>query len=176
MRVAPNELSFNTAQSWRDIYEKRKGQETFIKSDFYDGGNFAAEAHSIVSVRDPEEHAHMRRYLREAFSDRSLRDQEHLISLVIDRFIERIGEKGKDSAGIDIVMWFNLATFDSTYFPPVSLHFSCLSVWKMSSVHEQQTLGPWIMNFNHEIAVPSRTLLTLRLERSHWQSSLRPVF
>ncbi|KAJ0120937.1 benzoate 4-monooxygenase cytochrome P450 [Diaporthe amygdali] len=90
VRVAPNELSFNTAQSWRDIYEKRKGQETFIKSDFYDGGNFAAEAHSIVSVRDPDEHAHMRRYLREAFSDRSLRDQEHLISEVIDRFIERI--------------------------------------------------------------------------------------
>lgn len=56
----------------------------------------------------------MRRYLRDAFSDRSLRDQEYLISEVIDRFVERIGEEGKDSQGIDIVMWFNLATFDST--------------------------------------------------------------
>lgn len=115
VRVAPNELSFNTAQSWRDIYEKRKGHESFIKSDFYDGGNFAAEAHSIVSVRDPDEHGHMRRYLRDAFSDRSLRGQEHLISEVIDRFVERIGEEGKDSAGVDIVMWFNLATFDSMF-------------------------------------------------------------
>lgn len=113
MRVAPNELSFNTAQSWRDIYEKKKGQATFIKSDFYDGGNFAAEAHSIVSVRDPDEHANMRRYLRDAFSDRSLRDQEYLISEVVDRFVERIGEEGEDNAGIDIVRWFNLATFDS---------------------------------------------------------------
>ncbi|KAG6357388.1 hypothetical protein INS49_013265 [Diaporthe citri] len=112
VRVAPNELSFNTAQSWRDIYEKKKGHATFIKSDFYDGGNFAAEAHSIVSVRDPDEHANMRRYLRDAFSDRSLREQEYLISEVIDRFVERIGEEGKDKAGIDIVRWFNLATFD----------------------------------------------------------------
>lgn len=115
MRVAPNELSFNTAQSWRDIYEKKKGHSTFIKSDFYDGGNFAAEAHSIVSVRDPDEHANMRRYLRDAFSDRSLREQEYLISEVIDRFVERIGEEGKDKSGIDIVRWFNLATFDSKF-------------------------------------------------------------
>lgn len=115
MRVAPNELSFNTAQSWRDIYEKKKGQATFIKSDFYDGGNFAAEAHSIVSVRDPDEHANMRRYLRDAFSDRSLREQEYLISEAIDRFVAKIGEEGRDGPGIDIVMWYNLATFDSTF-------------------------------------------------------------
>jgi cytochrome P450 len=117
VRVAPNELSFNTAQSWKDIYEKKKGQGTFIKSDFYDGGNFAAEAPSIVSVRDPDEHANMRRYLRDAFSDRSLRDQEYLISEVIDRFVTRVGEEGKESSGIDIVTWLNLATFDSTLVP-----------------------------------------------------------
>ncbi|KAG8162989.1 hypothetical protein KVR01_007467 [Diaporthe batatas] len=112
VRVAPNELSFNTAQSWRDIYEKKKGYATFIKSDFYDGGNFAAEAHSIVSERDPDEHANMRRYLRDAFSDRSLREQEYLISEVIDRFVTKIGDEGKDGPGIDIVTWYNLATFD----------------------------------------------------------------
>ncbi|KAF3798974.1 Cytochrome P450 monooxygenase aclL [Colletotrichum gloeosporioides] len=112
VRVAPNELSFNTAQSWKDIYDKRKGHSPFIKSEFYDGGNFAAEAHSIVSVRDPDEHAQMRRYLRDAFSDRSLREQEHLISQVIDHFIDRIGEEGGKPGGIDIVMWFNLTTFD----------------------------------------------------------------
>lgn len=112
VRVAPNELSFNTAKSWEDIYDKRKGHKVFIKSDFYEGGNFAAEAHSIVSVRDQTEHARMRRYLRDAFSDRSLREQEHLISQTIDDFVDCIGVKGSASTGIDIVMWFNLATFD----------------------------------------------------------------
>lgn len=125
VRVAPNELSFNTAQSWRDIYEKKKGQATFIKSDFYDGGNFAAEAHSIVSERDPDEHANMRRYLRDAFSDRSLREQEYLISEVIDRFVEKIGEEGRDGPGIDIVTWFNLATFDSMFLEAVLATHNC---------------------------------------------------
>lgn len=112
VRIAPNELSFNTAQSWRDIYEKRKGQGAFIKSEFYDGGNFAAEAHSIVSVRDPEDHGRMRRYLRDAFSDRSLREQEHLISEIIDHFVDRIGVESDSQLAIDLVLWFNLMTFD----------------------------------------------------------------
>ncbi|KAH7141621.1 benzoate 4-monooxygenase cytochrome P450 [Dactylonectria macrodidyma] len=112
VRVAPNELSFSTSSSWRDIYDKRKGHMPFIKSDFYDGGNFAAEAHSIVSERDPEKHAQMRRYLRDAFSDRSLREQEAFINQSTDEFITRIGEAGGSSSGIDIVLWFNLVTFD----------------------------------------------------------------
>ncbi|KAF5027084.1 hypothetical protein F66182_796 [Fusarium sp. NRRL 66182] len=111
VRVAPNELSFNTSGSWRDIYDKRKGHMPFIKSDFYDGGNFAAEAHSIVSERDPEKHAQMRRYLRDAFSDRSLREQESFVNESIDEFVRKIGEAGS-SSGTDIVMWFNLLTFD----------------------------------------------------------------
>ncbi|CAN9258711.1 unnamed protein product [Alternaria alternata] len=112
VRVAPNELSFNTYKSWKDIYAKRVGHKSFIKSDFYDGGNFAAEAHSIVSERDPHKHDEMRSYLRDVFSDQYLRDQESLISHNIDHFITRIGEKGSSIDGVDIVMWFNLATFD----------------------------------------------------------------
>ncbi|KAF7671803.1 hypothetical protein GT037_010026 [Alternaria burnsii] len=112
VRVAPNELSFNTYKSWKDIYAKRVGHKPFIKSDFYDGGNFAAEAHSIVSERDPHKHDKMRSYLRDVFSDQYLREQESLISDNIDHFITRIGEKGSSIDGVDIVMWFNLATFD----------------------------------------------------------------
>ncbi|XEV01653.1 hypothetical protein FSHL1_006940 [Fusarium sambucinum] len=112
VRIAPNELSFNTAASWRDIYDKRKGHQPFIKSEFYDGGSFAAEAHSIVSERDPEQHAKMRRYLRDAFSDRSLREQESSINQAIDQFMDKIGHLDSSCCGIDIVMWFNLLTFD----------------------------------------------------------------
>ncbi|KAA8909875.1 benzoate 4-monooxygenase cytochrome P450 [Sphaerosporella brunnea] len=110
VRTAPNELSFSSSQSWRDIYGQRKGHQPFIKSPFYDGGNFAAEAHSIVSVRDPDEHNKMRKYLSNAFSDRSLKEQEDLITEVVDLFIEKIGQKGKE--GINMVTYFNLTTFD----------------------------------------------------------------
>lgn len=110
VRVAPEELSFSSVQSWKDIYGQRAGHQTFIKSNFYAGGNFANQASSIVSERDPTKHRDMRKYLSTAFSDRSLKEQESLISGVIDRFIDQIGRLGRD--GIDMTMWSNLMTFD----------------------------------------------------------------
>lgn len=112
MRTAPNELSFNTAQSWRDIYGIRKGHEPFIKSEFYDGGNFAAEALSIVSERNPAKHSEMRKYLSGAFSDRSLREQEYLIAEVVDQFIEMLDSGEGGGKELDLVNAFNLTTFD----------------------------------------------------------------
>ena len=82
VRIAPNELSFNTAQSWKDIYGTRKGHQTFLKSSFYDGASFADLAHSIVSERDPTVHAGMRKLLSPAFSDRALSQQESLLDCV----------------------------------------------------------------------------------------------
>ena len=110
VRTSPNELSFSSAGSWRDIYGQRAGHEVFVKSLFYEGGNFANQALSIVSERDPANHRIMRKYLSSAFSDRSLKEQEYLISGAIDHFIQQIGKLGSD--GIDMTMWFNLLTFD----------------------------------------------------------------
>ncbi|KAL4922538.1 cytochrome P450 [Aspergillus aurantiobrunneus] len=112
VRVAPNELSFSTAQSWKDIYAPRKGRPTFIKSDFYDGGNFADQASSIVSERDPAKHSAMRKFLAAAFSDRSLREQEGLVTQVIDEFIAQVSRRGNSTEGVDMTMWTNLLTFD----------------------------------------------------------------
>ncbi|KAL8900470.1 MAG: hypothetical protein Q9207_005685 [Kuettlingeria erythrocarpa] len=112
VRVAPHELSFNTAQAWKDIYGQRRGHSPFIKSAFYDGGNFAGQAHSIVSERDPAKHGEMRRFLSNAFSDRSLKEQEYLITDVIDEFCRQIGARGAGEDGVDLSKWFNLLTFD----------------------------------------------------------------
>lgn len=112
VRVAPNEISFNTAQAWKDIYSQRKGHAPFIKSPFYDGGNFAGQAHSIVSERDPAKHAEMRKFLSNAFSDRSLKEQEYLVTKVIDDFCRQVGAIGQEKGGVDLSKWFNLLTFD----------------------------------------------------------------
>ncbi|KAF5861256.1 hypothetical protein ETB97_000448 [Aspergillus alliaceus] len=112
VRVAPNELSFNTPQSWKDIYAPRKGRATFIKSDFYNGANFANQASSIVSERDPAKHSVMRKFLAPAFSERSLREQEGLVTQVIDHFINQVGQRGNSKEGVDMTMWTNLLTFD----------------------------------------------------------------
>ncbi|KAJ5735332.1 Short-chain dehydrogenase/reductase SDR [Penicillium malachiteum] len=110
VRTAPNELSFNTAQSWKDIYGFRQGRQAFMKSDFYDGSSFADQVRSIVNERDPVNHGIMRRYLAHAFSDHSLSEQEPLIAGTIDRFIEQIGIKG--AKGLDLGKGFEMMTFD----------------------------------------------------------------
>jgi hypothetical protein len=74
VRTAPNELSFSSAASWKDIHGFRQGHQAFIKSPFYDGGSFADVAHSIVSERDPVTHGKMKKHLSHAFSERSLKD------------------------------------------------------------------------------------------------------
>lgn len=114
VRTAPNELSFNTYEAWRDIYGFRNGHQTFVKSNFYAGGSFAARGlGSIVSERDPTEHGKMRKYLSHAFSDRSLKEQEYLVADVVDEFIDQIGKEGAPTGkGINLVTWFNLTTFD----------------------------------------------------------------
>ena len=112
MRTAPNELSFNSVGSWKDIYGFRQGHLPFIKSPFYDGGTFADQAHSIVSERDPVTHGKMRKYLSHAFSDRSLKEQEDLVSEVVDEFISRVGTNASGEEGANMVLWFNLTTFD----------------------------------------------------------------
>ncbi|KAI0532402.1 benzoate 4-monooxygenase cytochrome P450 [Xylaria digitata] len=113
VRTAPNELSFNSAQSWKDIYGFRQGHKTFIKSEFYDGGSFTTRGvHSIVSERDVDAHGQMRKYLSHAFSDRSLSEQEDLVGGTILKFVELAGERGQKKGGWDISKAYEMMTFD----------------------------------------------------------------
>ena len=112
VRTSPNELSFSSVTSWKDIYGNRQGHKPFIKSAWYDGGSFADQAHSIVSERDPVVHGKMRKYLSHAFSDRALKEQEDLVDEVVDEFVTQLGKHATGKDGVDLVTWFNLATFD----------------------------------------------------------------
>lgn len=52
----------------------------------------------------------MRKQLSHAFSQRSLEEQEHLVSKSVDLFVRKLGEDG--AQGIDIVLNFTLMSFD----------------------------------------------------------------
>ncbi len=54
----------------------------------------------------------MRKYLAHAFSDRSLKEQESLVAEVVDLFVIQLREHASSKEGADMVMWFNLTTFD----------------------------------------------------------------
>ncbi|KAL9082584.1 MAG: hypothetical protein Q9159_006305 [Coniocarpon cinnabarinum] len=108
VRVAPNELSFNGAQSWKDIYDFRPGHRIFVKSNFYENGSFADQCGSFVSERDPENHSRMRRFLSHAFSMKSLAEQEANITAIIDTFIDEVGKRHS----LDIGEFYHILTFD----------------------------------------------------------------
>ncbi|KXX75932.1 Averantin hydroxylase, partial [Madurella mycetomatis] len=112
VRTAPNELSFTTTSSWRDIYAFRKGHQVFIKTPAYDAGAFTAQVRSIVNERDPVEHAKMRKMLAPGFSDRAVRQQWPLINQIVDTFIHQLAYRAKKGEIIDFTLFFSLVTFD----------------------------------------------------------------
>lgn len=110
VRIAPNELSFATVQSYKDIYgHATKGRQPFLKSAFYDNGGTPA----IVSTRDPADHSKQRRSLASAFSAKSLREQEHIVHKYFDLFLTQMAKLGGPSTeGIDATEAFEWVTFD----------------------------------------------------------------
>jgi cytochrome P450 len=112
--VSPNELSFASIESWKDIYgHATGGRGTCIKSEFYDvfGGGF--ESSCIGSERNPKAHAGMRKALSNAFSTKSLLEQETVVNENVDAFVKRLGtDGGPDTEGLNMTVWFEMIAFD----------------------------------------------------------------
>ncbi|KAF5861252.1 hypothetical protein ETB97_000444 [Aspergillus alliaceus] len=105
-RVSPNELSFASVASWKDIYgHLASGQLPLIKSQFYEiyGAGFGSLC--IGSERDPDRHTQMKKSLSPAFSPRSLKDQEVIVSQCVDRFVSRVGEPEPNAEGLNMTKW-----------------------------------------------------------------------
>ncbi|CAD6584580.1 MAG: hypothetical protein ASARMPREDX12_001698 [Alectoria sarmentosa] len=114
-RVSPNELSFASAVSWKDIYgQKKPGQAQLRKSDFYDiyGSGFTTAC--IGSERNPQVHARKKKNLTAAFSTRALAEQEGLVQGVVDVFVRKIGGAGlgEKEGGVNLTEWFEMVAFD----------------------------------------------------------------
>jgi cytochrome P450 len=114
VRVSPNELSFGSAESWTAVYSYLTAERpTPIKAPYYEIFGAGFKSLCIGSERDPKRHSEMRKMLSPAFSQRSLLDQEHIVSQKIDDFITIIGQKaGPDSKGINMTKWFEMVSFD----------------------------------------------------------------
>ncbi|KIV99247.1 uncharacterized protein PV09_09019 [Verruconis gallopava] len=114
VRVLPNELSFSSANAWKDIYGHRKGGEPTLQKfhQFY-SHPFNDGVHDIING-DDETHSRMRRIFANAFSDRSLKMQESLFLTYVDRLVENIRTtlEEEPSYVFDMVMMYNFTTFD----------------------------------------------------------------
>lgn len=112
VRLLPNELSFSSANAYKDIYGfKTSGNRTLEKDmNFY--VNNRNECRSIINA-DAESHSRMRRIFSHAFSDRALKIQEPIFLTYIDKLVEKLREGcQKDIGALNMVELFNFTTFD----------------------------------------------------------------
>lgn len=108
VRIGPNELSYASASSWKDIYGTSSRRKPFLKSAFYDDGT----APSIVSARDPATHRRIHRLLSPGFSARSLAEQEPLVQGYVDLFLSQVGRYATGLKGGNMVDWYTWVAFD----------------------------------------------------------------
>ena len=105
VRVAPNELSYSTAQAWSDIYGSRPGVGQMAKKNAADDN---AEGFGRLNMINAtiEDHSRMRRLVSHAFSDKAMKEQEPIIQGYVDVLIEQLKERADGQQKVDIVQWF----------------------------------------------------------------------
>ncbi|KAH7082035.1 cytochrome P450 [Paraphoma chrysanthemicola] len=124
VRIAPNELSFDTVTS-REIIYGHSGSRHFLKSPQYDGFVNGGEP-ALIAVKDPVAHGKKRKFLAHAFSAAALRSHEPTVLDYCDLFIKQILQHGSGPKGVDIVQWFHWFTADIAGELAFGESFGCL--------------------------------------------------
>ncbi|KAM0145507.1 hypothetical protein ACHAPG_011587 [Botrytis cinerea] len=104
VRIGPNEASFITTQAWRDIYGH--GHKQLPKLH-----NSASNHLDIISSNDID-HSRLRKAMSHAFSAKGLQTQEPVLHSYVDKLISKLEHEAKSRSPVDMVMWYNLTTFD----------------------------------------------------------------
>jgi hypothetical protein len=112
VRVMPNELSFNTAKAWDDIYGHRVGLANMEKDPIHVGAVEAIPGATNLTMAPAAQHARQRRALAHAFSKQALMEQEPILKGYVNLFVERLGELAQRGEPVNMVSWFNFCTFD----------------------------------------------------------------
>nr|B3FWT9.1 RecName: Full=Cytochrome P450 monooxygenase rdc4; AltName: Full=Hypothemycin biosynthesis cluster protein rdc4 [Pochonia chlamydosporia]ACD39773.1 cytochrome P450 [Pochonia chlamydosporia] len=113
VRVSPDELSTISTAATKDVYghNTRAGgvpkdfKAYYMKNQRKDG------TEGLLTAGD-EEHYRQRKVFAPAFSDRAIREQEPLLKKYTDLLVAKSYEKCQTAGKVDMVMFFNFATFD----------------------------------------------------------------
>ncbi|KAE9371758.1 benzoate 4-monooxygenase cytochrome P450 [Stipitochalara longipes BDJ] len=111
VRVAPGELSFSSATSWKDIYGQRKSGKVFTKDPRFLRTDETLRAPHLVSTTSVEEHNEAKKLLAHAFSPKHLLDQEDTILRYVNMLMASMAEESHKGP-LDLKQWYNWVTFD----------------------------------------------------------------
>ncbi|KAJ4316652.1 hypothetical protein N0V94_005333 [Neodidymelliopsis sp. IMI 364377] len=128
VRIAPNELVYTDPQAWKDIYGHRNGVPENAKDP---SRNTEPDTiHHTIITAEKEKHGQLRRLLSNAFSEKSMKEQEPIIKSYIDLLIERLHDVSLKNCpeGTDMVRWYNdkFTTFDIIGHLTFAESFGCL--------------------------------------------------
>lgn len=113
IRVSPNELAFNSAQAWEDIYGfKKPPRKNFHKDPIHVGSVDPLPGASTLTMADDDNHARQRRALSHSFSTLALVEQEGIINGYVSKFIEGLDRLCTENETFNLVNWLNFTTFD----------------------------------------------------------------
>ncbi|KAM0119410.1 hypothetical protein ACP6JC_003923 [Aspergillus fumigatus] len=126
VRYSPDELSFISAEAWRDIYGFR---ENALPKDpsFYGLIQLSRDKSPSIFTADQDHHPRVRKALSYAFSEKALRDQEPFVKHYVDLLIQRLrGIADAEDNRVDLVKWYKFTTFDIIGDLAIGRSFDCL--------------------------------------------------
>ena len=151
VRVAPDELSFISSAAWNDIYGS-KGAKSLIRDPKWYAN--LTEGQDDIIVSNESNHARYRKVFSPAFSDKSLRENEPVITGNIELLIRRLKAHMKTNDGVaDMVKWYNWTTFDVIGDLVYGESFGCL---------QNSTYHPWLAVVLQNIRLSSYVALMER--------------
>lgn len=108
----PNELAFNTAQAYEDIYGHRQGRPNMTRDPIHVGAVESIPGVSNLTMASEADHPRQRRALAYAFSKKALMEQEDSLLGYVKLFVNRLQGDAREKEPVNLVSWFNYCTFD----------------------------------------------------------------
>jgi cytochrome P450 len=164
VRYTPKDVSFITADAYKTIYGHKTGGAKTFEKDLRVYRQNRPAPNLIISNHD--DHKRQRKLLSHAFSQKALRSQESLLNHYVDLFIERLTQKAREGTSVDMVAWYNFATFDLIGHLALGQPFGCL---------ESGRYHPWISKIFSSIKAISFSQALIRLGLRNWIPTFTPA-
>jgi cytochrome P450 len=112
VRVSPNELAFNSAQAWDDIYGHRSGHKNMPKDPIHVGSVAPISGVSNLTGASDADHARQRRAMAHSFSLKALLEQEEIVHGYVTKLVSKLRRFSDESRVFNLVDWLEFTTFD----------------------------------------------------------------
>lgn len=107
VRISPTEVSFIETSIWRDVWGFKRDKAECPKSDNQERLN----GYTGILDADRMDHRRIRRLLSHAFSENTLRQQEHRVQHQVNLFIQGLSQNCVKGP-VDMTQWIQWTTFD----------------------------------------------------------------